>query len=50
MCKRVVSMGIEIPLLPKDGRYAEHVEPLRKKTKYRLPSYSSTSVVYPWYR
>lgn len=31
--------------------YTEHTEPLRKKTEYRLPSYSSSSVVYPsWYR
>jgi hypothetical protein len=32
-------------------RYADHTEPIRKRTEYRLPSYSSTSVVYPsWYR
>jgi hypothetical protein len=32
-------------------RHAGHMEPLRKKSEYRLPSYSSTSVVYPsWYR
>lgn len=33
-----------------EGR-AEHMGPLRKKTGYRLPYYSSSFVVYPfWYR
>ena len=32
-------------------RHEQDMKPLRKKTEYRLPSYSSTSVVYPsWYR
>lgn len=26
---------------------AEHIEPIKKKTEYRLPYYSSMSVVYP---
>ena len=36
---------------PTTDKYAEHVEPLREKTEYGLPCYSSTSVVFPsWYR
>ncbi len=32
-------------------RHEQDMKPLRKKTEYKLPSHSSTSVVYPsWYR